>query len=158
MVAGGFDSSIRKVEDALCGLDGFQDKLASVWLEVLDAQIERSTGKLSSLVVQLIFNIPVIGILSYCGWLTLQTFFTGSYLSGDFFMHAFWAIGIIILLSFFILQLCIRAAASAGRISAKAFEKLKSRLDHLNELNENPLKSQLEIVLGLAAVAEAQSA
>jgi energy-coupling factor transporter ATP-binding protein EcfA2 len=158
MVAGGFDSSIRKVEDALCGLDGFQDKLASVWLEVLDAQIERSTGKLSSLVVQLIFNIPVIGILSYCGWLTLQTFFTGSYLSGDFFMHAFWAIGIIILLSFFILQLCIRAAASAGRISAKAFEKLKSRLDHLNELNENPLKSQLEIVLGLAAIAEAQSA
>ena len=87
--------------------------------------------------------------------MTLQTFFSGSYLSGDFFIHAFWAIGIILFLSFFILQLCIRAAAGAGRITAKAFESLKSQLEHLNEFNHNPIKSQLETVLGLAVLAEA---
>jgi GTPase Era involved in 16S rRNA processing len=155
LVQGGFDSSIRNVEDALSGTDGFQDRLASIWLEALDTEIERLTGKLSSLLLQIIFNIPAIGILGYCGWLTLQTFFSGSYLSGDFFMHAFWAIGIILFLSFFILQLCIRAAAGARRITGKAFEKLKSQLELLNEFNDNPLKSQLEAVLGLAALAEA---
>jgi amino acid transporter len=107
------------------------------------------------LLLQIIFNIPTIAILAYCGWLTLQTFFSGSYLSGDFFMHAFWAIGIILFLSFFILQLCIRGAAGSGRITGNAFEKLKSRLEQLNELNQNPLKSQLETVLGLAILAEA---
>ena len=98
--------------------------------------------------------MAAVGFLGYCGWLTLQTFFSGSYLPGDFFMHAFWAIGLILFLSFFILQLCIRAAASSGRITGKAFEKLKGQLDHLNALNQNPLKSQLETVLGLAALAE----
>ena len=70
-------------------------------------------------------------------------------------MHAFWAIGLILFLSFFILQLCIRAAASSGRITGRAFENLKGQLDHLNALNQNPLKSQLETILNLAAIAEA---
>jgi energy-coupling factor transporter ATP-binding protein EcfA2 len=157
LVQGGFDSSIRKVEDALAGTDGFEDRLAFVWTDALDAEIESLTGKLSGLLLQILFNIPAIGILGYCGWLTLQTFFSGSYLSGDFFMHAFWAIGIILFLSFFILQLCIRAAAGAGRITARAFAKLKSQLEHLNEFNHNPLKSQLETVLSLADLVEANS-
>ena len=155
MVQGGFDSSIRKVEDALSGTEGFKHKLASIWTDALDAELERLTAKLSGLILQTLFNLPAIGLLGYCGWLTLQTFFTGNYLSGDFFMHAFWAIGLILFLSFFILQLCIRAVASSERITGKAFEKLKGQLDHLNALNQNPLKSQLETVLGLAALAEA---
>ncbi|MCK5417150.1 MAG: hypothetical protein KAI93_01560, partial [Desulfobacterales bacterium] len=154
-VQGGFDSSIRKVEDALSGTQGFKHKLASIWTDALDAELERLTAKLSGLILQTLFNLPAIGLLGYCGWLTLQTFFTGSYLSGDFFMHAFWAIGLVLFLSFFLLQLCIRAAASGERITGKAFEKLKGQLDDLNALNQNPLKSQLETVLGLAALAEA---
>jgi hypothetical protein len=143
------------VEDALSGTDGFKDRLASIWTDALDAEIERLTGKLSGLFLQILFNTPAVAILGYCGWLILQTFFDGSYLSGDFFMHAFWAIGIILFLSFFILQICIRAAAGAGRITTNAFEKLQSQLEQLNELNHNPLKSQLETVLGLAILAEA---
>ena len=155
MVRGGFDSSIRNTEDALSGMEGFEHRLAAIWTDALDAELERITARLSGLVLQTLFNLPAIGFLGYCGWLTLQTFFSGNYLSGDFFMHAFWAIGLILILSFFILQLCIRVVASSGRITAKAFEKLKDQLDHLNALNQNPLKSQLETVLGLAAMAEA---
>ena len=155
MVRGGFDSSIRNTEDALSGMEGFEHRLAAIWTDALGAELERITARLSGLVLQTLFNLPAIGFLGYCGWLTLQTFFSGTYLSGDFFMHAFWAIGLILILSFFILQLCIRMVASSGRITAKAFEKLKDQLDHLNALNQNPLKSQLETVLGLAAMAEA---
>ena len=156
LIQGGFDSSIRKVEDALSGTDGFKDRLASIWTDALDTEIEDLTGTLSGLLLQILFNIPAVGILGYCGWLTLRNFFTGSYLSGDFFMHALWAIGLILFLSFFILQLFVRAAAGSKRIAARAFEKLKNRLNQLNELNQNPLKSQLETVLGLAALAEAK--
>ncbi|MGD1986148.1 MAG: hypothetical protein PVF30_06660, partial [Desulfobacterales bacterium] len=106
------------------------------------------------LFVQILFNLPAIGILGYCGWLTLESFFTGEYLSGAFFTHAFWAIGLVLFLSFFILQLCIRAAASTNRITARAFERLKQQLDHLEELNQNPVKAQLETVLALAELAE----
>ena len=155
LIQGGFDSSIRRAEDALSGNEGFKDRLASIWTEALDAEIEGLTGRLSGLLLQILFNIPAVGILVYCGWLTLQNFFTRSYLSGDFFMHAFWAIGIILFLSFFLLQLFIRAVAGTQRIASRAFEKLKNRINHLNELNQNPLKSQLETVLGLADVAEA---
>jgi GTPase SAR1 family protein len=155
LIRGGFDSSIRKVEDALSGTDGFKDRLASIWIDALDAEIDGITGRLSGLLLQILFNIPAFGILGYCSWLTLQNFFTGNYLSGDFFMHALWAIGLILFLSFFILQVFVRAAAGTQRIATRAFEKLKNRQDHLNALNQNPLKSQLETVLGLAALAEA---
>ncbi len=155
MVKGGFDSSIRKVEDALSGTAGFEYRLAAIWADALDAELERLTAKLSGLILQTLFNLPAIGFLGYCGWLTLHTFFSGSYLSGEFFMHAFWAIGLILFLSFFLLQLCIRAAASSKRITGKAFDKLNEQLDQLNALNQNPLKFQLETVLGLAALAEA---
>jgi energy-coupling factor transporter ATP-binding protein EcfA2 len=155
MVQGGFDSAIRKVEDALSGTQGFEHRLAAIWADALDAQIERQTARLSGLILQILFNLPAVGFLGYCGWLILHTFFSGSYLSGDFFMHAFWAIGLILLLSFFLLQLCIRAAASSKRITTQAFEKLKNQLDQLSALNQNPLKSQLETVLNLAALAEA---
>ena len=155
MVQGGFDSSIRKVEDALTGTEGFEHRLAAIWTDALDAELERLTARLSGLLLQTVFNLPTVGFLGYCGWLTLHNFFIGSYLSGNFFMHAFWAIGLILFLSFFILQLSIRAAASSGRITGKAFEKLKGQIDQVNALNQNPLKSQLETVLGLAALAEA---
>ena len=155
MVQGGFDSSIRKVEDALTGTEGFEHRLAAIWTDTLDAELERLTARLSGLLLQTVFNLPTVGFLGYCGWLTLHNFFSGSYLSGNFFMHAFWAIGLILFLSFFILQLSIRAAASSGRITGKAFEKLKGQIDQVNALNQNPLKSQLETVLGLAALAEA---
>ena len=156
LIQGGFDSSIRKVEDALSGTAGFEQKLAAIWTTALDGQIERLTANLSGLTVQILFNLPAVGILGYCGWLTLQSFFSGRYLSGDFFMHAFWAIGLVLFLSFFILQLAIRAVASTNRITARAFEKLKRRLDHLDELNQNPVKAQLDTVLTLAALAEAK--
>lgn len=155
LVQGGFDGSIRKVEDALSGTEGFEDRLASIWADALDDELEHLTAGLSALILQTLFNLPAVGFLGYCGWLTLRTFFSGSYLSGNFFIHAFWAIGLILFLSFFLLQLCIRAVASSKRITGKAFEKLKGRLDQLNTLNQNPLKSQLETVLNLAAQAEA---
>ncbi|UCH23787.1 MAG: hypothetical protein JSU83_11575 [Deltaproteobacteria bacterium] len=70
-------------------------------------------------------------------------------------MHALWAIGIILLLSFFILQVCIRLTAGIQRITTRALEKFKSQVDQTDTLLVNPVRSQLEAVLGLAALAKA---
>ncbi|MBW2469006.1 MAG: hypothetical protein JRE62_06875, partial [Deltaproteobacteria bacterium] len=48
------------------------------------------------------------------------------------------------------------AAASTNRITARAFEKLKHQLDHLEGLNQNPVKDQLDTVIALASLAESK--
>ena len=48
------------------------------------------------------------------------------------------------------MQICIRLAANARRISARAFEKLKNQIDQVDGVIMNPVRSQLEVVLDLA--------
>jgi len=62
--------------------------------------------------LQILMNAPVLGILGYVGWVTVKTFFSADYLTGDYFLHAFWVIAIALLLSFFALQVLIRLTAS----------------------------------------------
>jgi predicted GTPase len=150
MVQARFDSSVRRIDDALDGSEDFGENMSAIWSQTLDQEIERVTRKLSGFVLQLIFNAPGIAILGYTGWLTLQGFLSGQYLTGGFFLHAFWVIAIVLLFSFFLLQMWIRLIASARRISAQALEKLKNQIDQLEGVIMNPVRSQLEIVLDLA--------
>jgi hypothetical protein len=151
LVQGRFESTVRRMEDAMAGSEDFGENISAIWSEALDQEIERVTRKLSGLLVQLLFNAPGVAILGYTGWLTVRGFLSGSYLSGDFFVHAFWVIAIVMLLSFFLLQICIRLIANARRISALAFEKLKNQIDQVDGVIMNPVRSQLQIVLDLTA-------
>jgi energy-coupling factor transporter ATP-binding protein EcfA2 len=150
LVKGRFNAAVRDIEDALAGSELFSEKLSAIWSEALGTEIERVTRRLSGLTLQLLFNAPGVGILGYAGWLTLRGFFNGSYLSADFFLHAFFVIGIVLLLSFFLLQICIRLTANAGRITAGAFKKMKAQIDPLNAVIMNPVRSQLEVIMDLA--------
>jgi len=153
LIKGGFDSGVRGLENALSGGQRFTEKLSAMWVENLDNEIERVSRKLSGFILQVLFNIPTIGILGYCGWLTLSNFFSGTYLAGDFFLHAVWAIGTVMLLSFFILQIVIRLAAGSDRITTRALKKLKSNADQIDAPLDNPARSQLESVLELFTIA-----
>ena len=150
MVQGRFDSSVRRIEDALDGSEDFGENMSAIWSQTLDQEIERVTRKLSGFVLQLFFNAPAIAILGYTGWLTVRGFLTANYLSGGFFLHAFWVIAIVLLFSFFVLQMCIRLIASARRISARALEKLKNQIGQVEGVIVNPVRTQLETVLDLA--------
>ena len=107
---------------------------------------------LSGILLQVVFNLPVFGILGYTGWITVEGFLMRKYLTGAFFLHAFWSIGIILLLSFFIFQACIRLVAGPERVTAKAFEKMKRRADQFEALTPNPVLVQLETVIELNAM------
>jgi hypothetical protein len=141
---------VRRIDEALAGSQDFGENISAVWSQALDQEIDRVSRKLSGFVLQLIFNAPGIGILGYTGWLTLKGFLSGNYLTGGFFVHAVWVIAIVLLFSFFVLQMCIRWVANARRISARALEKLKNQIDQVEGVLMNPVKSQLETVLDLA--------
>jgi hypothetical protein len=114
--------------------------------------MERVVRGLSGMLLQIVFNLPALAILGYTGWITVQRFLIGSYLSVDFFLHALWTIGIVLLLSFFLFQICVRLAASPERVTARAFDKMKRQADHLDGITTNPVLEQLETVIRLDAM------
>ena len=149
LVGGGFDSTVRRVEDALPDTGIFSDKLAGIWSSALDSEMERMAGKLSGMLLQFVLNLPMFAVLGYTGWITVQRFLQGSYLAGNFFLHALWTIGIILLLSFFLFQILVRLVAGPERVTIKAFEKMKRQAGELDAFTINPVLAQLETVIEL---------
>jgi Fe2+ transport system protein B len=92
----------------------------------------------------------VIAILGHVGWITARNYFTGNYLSSDFFLHGFLTIGIILFLSFFLFQGCVRLAASSKKITRNAFEKVKQQIEQFQPISINPVSEQIDTVLNLS--------
>ena len=152
LIGGGFNSAVRRVEDALPAGETVSEKLAGIWSGALESEIERVSRRLSGILLQILFNLPAIGIIGYSGWITVKGFLWGEYLAGAFFLHALWSIGIILLLSFFIFQACVRLAAGPERVTTRAFEKMKRQADQLDMMTPNPVLVQLETVIELNAM------
>jgi energy-coupling factor transporter ATP-binding protein EcfA2 len=153
LVRGRFDPAVRRVDATAAASDRAAGRLADLWAESVDREIERVCGRLGGLGLQMLLNAPVVGILGYVGWVTVNTFFRADYLGGDYFLHAFWVVAIALLLCFFTLQILIRTAAGTGRITARALQRLPQELEKLEEPAAGPLRSQLEALLQLAAAA-----
>lgn len=126
-----------------------EQHLSQVWNAALEEELSRAGNRLSGGLVQLAFNLPVLGVLGYAGWLTALNFFSGSILSGDFFLHAFWTIIIVLLLSFFLLQGVIRLAAGKERLLERVFSRVRDTLDRQGTAAENPLWRQATMIMGL---------
>jgi GTPase SAR1 family protein len=152
LINGGFDGAVRRVDDALPDTGAFNEKLGDIWTTAMDSEMERVTRGLSGMLLQLVFNLPMVAALGYTGWITVQKFLEGSYLAGNFFLHALWTIGIILLLSFFLFQICVRLAASPERITTRSFEKLKRQADQIDAFSTNPMMEQLDMLLQLEAM------
>jgi hypothetical protein len=91
----------------------------------------------------------VLGVLGYAGWLTAVNFFSGSILSSNFFLHAFWTIVLVLFLSFFLLQAVIRLAAGKERLLARIFSRVRETVDQQRNLSENPVWQQANTILRL---------
>ena len=149
MIVGGFDSSVRRVDDSLPSESAFNEKFGGLWSSSLDSEMERISRRLSGMLLQIVFNLPSLAVLGYTGWITVERFLIGNYLAVDFFLHALWTIAIVMLLSFFLFQVCVRLGASPERVTRRAFEKMKQQAGQLEGLAVNPVLQQLETVLEL---------
>jgi tRNA U34 5-carboxymethylaminomethyl modifying GTPase MnmE/TrmE len=145
-----FDVSVRDSQAKMVDENRLEETLATQWRETLDAEIERCANALSGFVLQLLFNLPGLGILGYVGWLTARDFLAGTILPSDFFLHAFITIVIVLFLSFFLFQICLRIFASNTRISRRAFDRLKQRIDAYPTLSDSPIGQQIATILNLA--------
>jgi len=147
-----FDTRVRNIEQVLSDNTTLNQNLNSLWSDALDHTMETASQNLSGLILQFLFNLPVIGILGHVGWITARDYFTGQYLSSDFFLHAFLTIAITLFLSFFVFQGCVRLAAGPERITRRAFEKMKHQVDQFQPISLNPVGEQIDTLLTLGSI------
>jgi GTPase SAR1 family protein len=152
LVRSRFDPRVRKIEQALPDNTTLNEDLNAIWTDSLDHTMETASKNLSSLILQVLFNLPVIGILAHVGWITTRDYFTGQYLSSNFFLHAFLAVAITLFLVFFIFQAMVRLTAGPERILRNAFKKMKYRVEQIQPISMNPVGQQIDVLLTLGAI------
>jgi energy-coupling factor transporter ATP-binding protein EcfA2 len=143
-----FDPRVRRMNEG--GDEEVADLVRGLWNDTLDAEIERSAGRLSHFVLQLLFNLPTVALLVYVGWLTASRFLTHAYLTGDFFVHALLTVAIVLLLSFFVLQALVRLAVSRDRIQKRAFRAVEQAMVYRPRLAGREIAEQVGKVIDFA--------
>ena len=120
LVKARFRPGIRETDTVFSDGAALREELSTVWQEALEREIDRASRRMSGFFLQMLFNGPVLAVLAYAGWITARDFFSGRYLSGQFFLHAFLTVAIILFLVFFLLQGCVRWIAGKDRIVRRA--------------------------------------
>jgi GTPase SAR1 family protein len=147
LVRGGFDPSVRLPDTGMSDRFTLNDTLVSMWQETLGSTIETASRRFSGMWLQLLLNLPTIGILAHIAWLTARHYFAEDYLTTDFFIHAFLTAGIVMFLSFFLFQAALRIFYGPERILTKAFEQINLQLDPVQQVSIGPVFEQLEKLL-----------
>jgi GTPase SAR1 family protein len=149
LITARFVPSVREDHRAPGYGEEIGQRLSQIWNNALDDELARAGRRLSSGLLQLVFNLPVLGILGYAGWLTALNFLAGSILPSDFFLHAFWTIVLVLLLSFFLLQGVIRLAAGKERLLERVFSRVRDAVDQQCNLSESPVFKQANTIIRL---------
>jgi hypothetical protein len=158
LVRGRFAPEARDVAGVLPEPEELASELGALWNGALERALEKAAKKLSGVFIQVLFNLPILALLCHVGWITASNYFSGHYLSGDFFLHAFVTLLIALLLAFFVFQVITRATASPERLAQGAFEGLQQQATDFMPLGDTALARQVRAVLVLdsapAAAAE----
>ncbi len=147
LVQGRFDPQVRRLQAGESEQAG--QLVRDLWSDALEAEIENSARGLSNFSLQLLLNLPNVGLLGYIAWLTAKRFLTQNYVSGDFFMHALLTIGVFMLLSFFVLQVLVRLAMSRDRLQRRAFRAVEKEMADRPIIAGRDIMEQVEQVLSL---------
>ena len=144
-----FAPSVREARHAPGYGAEIGQRLSRVWNDALEDELATAGRRLSGGLIQLVFNLPVLGVLGYAGWLTAVNFFSGSILSSNFFVHAFWTIALVLFLSFFLLQGVVRLAAGKERLLARIFSRVRETVDQQRNLSDSPVWRQANTIIRL---------
>jgi len=147
LVRARFNPEVRRMDPEQGAPVG--ELVRNLWRDALDAEIDRSASAMSHVVLQILFNLPSLALLVYVGWLTTTKFLTGSYLAGDFFLHALLTIAVVLLLCFFLFQICIRLAVGRDRIQRRAFHSVERAIGETPIVAGRQVTDQVELVLSL---------
>jgi GTPase SAR1 family protein len=149
LVSARFIPTVRDTHRAQGRGEAISVRLSRIWNDALEDELELAGRRLSGGLLQLVFNLPVLGVIGYTGWLTVVNFFSGTILSSNFFLHAFWTIMLVLFLSFFLLQGFIRLGAGKERLVGRVFNRVRREADQRGSLSESTVWRQANMVLGL---------
>jgi len=147
LVKGGFEESVRQAETGMSDRHELNQTLSVMWQETLGSTIEKTARRFSGMWLQLLLNIPTIGMLAHIGWLTVKHYFAEDYFATDFFIHAFLSVGIVMFLSFFLFQAILRMVSGPERLITRAFEQINFQIDPLQRMSIGPVFKQLDRLL-----------
>ncbi|MGB8720949.1 MAG: GTPase [Desulfobacterales bacterium] len=151
LVRGRFAPEVRDIARVLPEPGDLAAELGARWNGALERSLETAAAKLSGFVLQVLFNLPIVALLGHVGWITARNYFSGNYLPGDFFLHAFITVLIALLLAFFFFQVLTRATASPDRLAQRAFQGLQQQAADFMPLGDTALTRQILSVLALSA-------
>ena len=144
LVKGGFDPSVRRIEEVLPGLPDRLQSLSDRWEEALYTEIDRAAAALSHPLLQLLLNLPIVAVLIHAGWRTVVDYFAGKVLPVAFFLHTLLMVGIALVLIFFLLQALIRLAAGQRRILARTLKRALDSSEELRPLTRSAMGARIE--------------
>ena len=147
LVRARFAAAVRDFRQAPGYGEDIDRRLTQTWNDALEEELSLAGRRLGGGALQLLFNLPVLGVMAYSGWLTASAFFAGSILGGDFFVHAFWTIALVLLLSFFLLQGVVRLAAGKERLIERVFSRVRSSVDRQGDIAESHVGRQVKMVV-----------
>ena len=156
LVRCGFGASVRETAFWEQEIDRHSRMIRDRWLQVFEDRLARLAHRLSLWPIQLLFNLPTIGMVLWVCAQTILGFFMESYLSPDYFRHAGISILAIWLLSFILLQTTVALSLrhnlqrGASHLLAKSMPSLTGslrsqletleRLEHSCEVNLGPAR------------------
>jgi GTPase SAR1 family protein len=153
LVAARFDPTVRNPEKYVALDAGTSRAMADAWQASLESAIDNRARQLSSPLLQLLLNAPVLFLLGHAGWITARNYFTAQYLSGGFFVHTLVTVLFTLFLSFFLFQFLVRFVGGAKRLKTRAFEEIKSHLAQIRPHALNPVRDQAQTMLSIFSVA-----
>ncbi len=144
-----FDAAVRKIDTLFEGREALDQNFVQIWDTALSEAVRSTAEKLSGFLLQFLFNLPVLGLLVYTGWVTLKDFIGGTVLPFAFFIHAFWALAFTLFLSFFMFQILVRLATGKRRIEARALKAASLLIGSEGWIGESGIATQASAVLSL---------
>ena len=127
MVASGFSSMVRRQSYWELESDAVTSALGSSTGRALESSIGRLSSLLSSWVLQMLFNIPPLGMVIWIAYCSLISFFTRNYLPSEFYQSGVVALLTVCLGTFALLQMLF-ALSSKRMIRRSVHRSLEGAL------------------------------
>jgi GTPase SAR1 family protein len=148
----GFTTAVRDIAAALPDEIRLRRHLAAAWKESLETVMERRAAGTSGFLLQLVFNLPTLGLMGRFAYDSVTAFLLGRALAPGYFLHAGVSIVLVWLLSFVLLQVVIRFAGGRNLLK-RAFDELLQRIDgEAGDPVSRSIVREIDTVLGLGQV------
>ncbi|MEW6184867.1 MAG: GTPase [Thermodesulfobacteriota bacterium] len=145
----GFNHEVRRNALVLRDENELQQTLVSSWKNTLEEEMNRRIGKISSFILQLLFNLPTLVVLGLFTYQSVGGFLRQEIHSSAYFLHAAVSILLVALLSFFLLQILVRFVGGWNLIQAVT-KGLAGLLESAGSQRTDPsLLEEIEAVLRL---------